>query len=815
MPRVLTYLLMWLGLAAVMPVQAQVLSPTYVWSWIHPTLASRHVCVHDRGIMVLCAYGGFSEGATLDSVKQVLSTEEFARVSRETEFAALRNGTAIIGSGRYGGVYVRSAGATEFTWIDHGSMPEPYPYHKSTFFAFEPNGLWLSGGWVSSNSGLTWIHAQPPDSIQGLGDVGYSESAGFFVRTRGRWYSLDTGTREWRIYDTPRDLHNVSFMRNGAVVGLGITSDGERCIHMRSQTTAPWQELRSLVRADGTALPIGEKYFQLFRWDDSTSIIVLDSGVVGIADGERMTVHSIPEASKHTLREVDRGDARTLLIRYENVSKGTVAMVMLDVRAGVSTAVESPWGTAGLWRSFFMIDGELAMLDGIGMAWRYDGRHWNPGWRIRKEGAVFQPVSMEFVLSHDGRMFANMDYEIIECGSETHLLPRLRYAENGRYSSLLEYGPARTLMPTNLGLFAGWNPWASSQPGIGQLNLVENDTMRMILDQPIAAVAWEEPGRLLAGGRQLYGSADTGRTWRTYDIDPTLHHDSVIFSSIVDLQGGGLLVGQRGYVNTATGNTVPGGILRSQDGGTSWSKVSLPDQGEWVSRIQRIGNHCLLAWVGTVRRDPTAAGIGFFLYSDSSWSILKSCDDGRTWRATLTIPGPTWGLRYNSTGIAEHDGETAISTPAAIYRSQDFGESWVKVDNLPTTTIFGSVAYDSSGALWIGSVTGLFVLNRNGSSGTGVRQYPALPGYSSGISFAPNPFTDVLTLHVDDDLAIASDAELFLMDIQGRIIMNLRDELRKAPAGDVTLDLSHLATGVYVAVARRLGRTVTATLLKR
>ncbi len=44
-----------------------------------------------------------------------------------------------------------------------------------------------------------------------------------------------------------------------------------------------------------------------------------------------MTVHSIPEASKHTLREVDRGDARTLLIRYENVSKGTVAMVMLDV----------------------------------------------------------------------------------------------------------------------------------------------------------------------------------------------------------------------------------------------------------------------------------------------------------------------------------------------------------------------------------------------------------------------------------------------------------------------------------------------------
>ncbi len=98
MPRVLTYLLMWLGLAAVMPVQAQVLSPTYVWSWIHPTLASRHVCVHDRGIMVLCAYGGFSEGATLDSVKEVLSTEEFARVSRETEFAALRNGTAIIGT---------------------------------------------------------------------------------------------------------------------------------------------------------------------------------------------------------------------------------------------------------------------------------------------------------------------------------------------------------------------------------------------------------------------------------------------------------------------------------------------------------------------------------------------------------------------------------------------------------------------------------------------------------------------------------------------------------------------------------------------
>jgi len=813
MSRVLSYLLIWLGLAAVMPVQAQVLSPTYVWSWIHPTLSSRHVSVHDHGVMLLCLWGGLSEGPTLDSMKEVLSAEEYARVSRETQFAVLRNGTAIIGSGRYSGVYVRSVGSTEFTWIDHDSTPGPYPLQRVPFLAFEPNGICLPGYWYSSNSGQTWIQALPPDSIRDLEDVSYSESTGFFARAGDRWYSLDMETREWREYDTPRDLRRASFMRDGAVVGWGETSEGERCIRMRSRSTAPWQELRSMVRTDGAAIPIGGG--QIFRWDDSTSIILSDAGVVGITDGERITTRSIPEASTHRLKEVDRGDERNLLIKYENGSISSTLMVMLDVRTGMSVTVPSPWGTTVEQNNVFMIDGALAMLDRIGTAWRYDGQYWSPGLCVRKNGAVFQPVKTHFVTSHGGRIFANMEDEIIECGSEIRLRPRLRHLENGAYNRTSEYGPARTLMPTNLGLFSGWNPWANAQSWIGQLNLVENDTMRMILDQPIAAVEWEESGRLLAGGAQLYESADTGRTWRTYDIDPTLHHDSVIFSSIVDLQGGGLLVGQRGYVNTATGKTIPGGILRSQDNGMSWKRVSLPVQGEWVSRIQRIGNHCLLAWVGAVRRDPIAAGTGFFLYSDSSWSILKSCDDGRTWRVTLTIPGPTWGLRYNSTGIAEHGGETAISTPAAIYRSQDFGESWVKVDNLPTATIFGSVAYDSSGALWIGSVTGLFVLNRNGSSGTDVRQYPALPGYSSGISFAPNPFTDVLTLHIDDDLAIASDAELFLMDARGRIVMDLTDELRKAPAGEITLDFSHLATGAYVAVARWPGRTATTMLLKR
>ena len=135
---------------------------------------------------------------------------------------------------------------------------------------------------------------------------------------------------------------------------------------------------------------------------------------------------------------------------------------------------------------------------------------------------------------------------------------------------------------------------------------------------------------------------------------------------------------------------VSGGIWRSTDGGTTWSKVLRGDQLSTISRI--IQN------TRPGRTDVWYAGTGEFIGSASFISgsgVYKSTDGGVTWSL---LPSTTsredfqyvQGLALRSSGTPE--GDLFATTSRGIFRSLDGGSSWQDVFRSSTTVDYDMVS---------------------------------------------------------------------------------------------------------------------------
>jgi hypothetical protein len=109
-----------------------------------------------------------------------------------------------------------------------------------------------------------------------------------------------------------------------------------------------------------------------------------------------------------------------------------------------------------------------------------------------------------------------------------------------------------------------------------------------------------------------------------------------------------------------------GGINKSTDGGVSWRKFSHQNQvhpisGNFVVALkeQRWNNRKIM-WAATVNaNDP-----------DETKGVSYSEDDGETWKTAL--------LGEWAHNIAVKDSIVYIATDGGVYRSSDFGETWIK-----------------------------------------------------------------------------------------------------------------------------------------
>jgi len=177
----------------------------------------------------------------------------------------------------------------------------------------------------------------------------------------------------------------------------------------------------------------------------------------------------------------------------------------------------------------------------------------------------------------------------------------------------------------------------------------------------------------------LRKSIDTGKTWQRVIIPPDSldYIDTTMaldFAFDLSSSTGKLKtkenLNHRAFSVYASNDTTiwagtAGGINKSTDGGVSWRKFSHQNQNQPISgnfvvalNEQVLPNRRIM-WAATVNaNDP-----------DETKGVSYSSDGGETWKTTL--------LGEWAHNIAIKDSIVYIATDNGIFRSSDFGESWI------------------------------------------------------------------------------------------------------------------------------------------
>ena len=262
----------------------------------------------------------------------------------------------------------------------------------------------------------------------------------------------------------------------------------------------------------------------------------------------------------------------------------------------------------------------------------------------------------------------------------------------------------------------------------------------------------------------LRRSTDRGKTWDRVILPPDKLNaispsDTLQFAlSVVDKQlGKDSLVGNLNHrafsVYASDDSTIwvgtANGINKTTDGGMSWRKFnhqnqSNPISGNWVVGIteQRFGTRRII-WAATVNA----------LDSLERRGVSFSTDGGQTWGTAL--------LGEWAHNIATNDSIVYVATDGGLYRSNDFGQSWIRSGSIydpRTLQRFASPVVYAVGVrgdtVWTGGPEGLaYTIDSPsipfGSAWKVFRTYQ--PVQSGGTTYSyPLPFSptaDVVRIH--------------------------------------------------------------------
>jgi photosystem II stability/assembly factor-like uncharacterized protein len=231
---------------------------------------------------------------------------------------------------------------------------------------------------------------------------------------------------------------------------------------------------------------------------------------------------------------------------------------------------------------------------------------------------------------------------------------------------------------------ATWTSWVPRDPGGATVFL------RDLIVDPFAA------GSLYSNSYSLLHSMDGGTTWSTTGSFPAGFGGAV--SVAVDPLHAGVL-----FAVGPAGQGGGGIVLRSADGGQSWSTVLSPG--------------CCGPYLNAVLVDPASPEAIFA----GGNGLLRSVDGGQAWVAVgAGLPLGNQGI-FRMQSDASHNlyAELSPSGPGlhTLYRSTDRGATWNAVDaGLPAGTQVNDLLADPLGtALYAGTSNGVFVTMDGGA----------------------------------------------------------------------------------------------------
>ncbi len=264
--------------------------------------------------------------------------------------------------------------------------------------------------------------------------------------------------------------------------------------------------------------------------------------------------------------------------------------------------------------------------------------------------------------------------------------------------------------------------WKTVNNGISWTPLFDDQPVASIGDVAVAPsdpnVVWVGTGEANARnsvlrGDGVYKSADAGKTWKNMGLRDSWHVARVVIHpKNPDI----VYVAVLGHV---FGPNKERGLYRTDDGGKTWNQVLFINEDTGFIDLQMDPGDpdTLYAAACSLRRDHFANGNPAQQYSADA-GLYKTADGGKKWkRLTKGLPDRPYGrcglsvyrkdprvvyalIATDKTDIHEMPGQPAkeggdVET-GGVFRSDDRGESWVKVNDLcPRPFYFGQIRVDS------------------------------------------------------------------------------------------------------------------------
>lgn len=288
------------------------------------------------------------------------------------------------------------------------------------------------------------------------------------------------------------------------------------------------------------------------------------------------------------------------------------------------------------------------------------------------------------------------------------------------------------------------------------------------------------PGLIYAGSNYLFKSTDWGVNWKIMNVDPVFIDRNPIFSMAVSPENHDIL-----YLATAPTtifNGTRGEVYMTKDGGESWNRITgnLPDRYPTDMAVNP--------------RNEAEAYITFSGFGTGH--LFRTTDYGQTWEDI------SWGLPDVPTNAIAVDPEFPaniyVGNDLGVFASIDGGASWIDYNDglFEATMIFDLIVSPANRKLRAAS-HGNGAFQRDLLEIEGVLQIPGALNEDKPFELLafPNPTRNYIRIQFK--LAERGDIKAQIIDLRGREVLDVFDEVKAEGIHSAEVNLASLAAGIY------------------
>jgi photosystem II stability/assembly factor-like uncharacterized protein len=230
--------------------------------------------------------------------------------------------------------------------------------------------------------------------------------------------------------------------------------------------------------------------------------------------------------------------------------------------------------------------------------------------------------------------------------------------------------------------------WKSTSGGIDWEPIFDKENVMSIgaiaIQQDNPSVIWVgtgegNPRNSLNGGYGLYKSLDAGKTWKMIGLEKTRH----IHRILIDQKNPNTVY--IGAIGSPWGDHPERGVYKTEDGGQTFKQILFVDNKTGVGEMvmDPINPNKLFVSMWEHRRQPWT-----FKSGGPSSGLHVTYDGGKTWKKLTSKEGlPEGELGRMGLAIAKSKPDVIYALieakKNALYRSDDGGEKWEKVNDKP------------------------------------------------------------------------------------------------------------------------------------